>query len=73
MNIYMIEISSFEAQHARKIIGYSSATGEYEALRGFGFRELSLKDYIKNPPQGQDEWIYTASNAVKCLVYATKI
>jgi hypothetical protein len=74
MNVYRIEVLSSDAQpsYARKTIGYSSATGEYNALAGLGFRDLSLKDYGKNPI-GQDEWEYTASNAVKCLVYATKI
>jgi hypothetical protein len=74
MNVYRIEALSSEAQppYARKTIGYSSAGNEYDALRGLGFRDLSLKDYIQNPIN-QDEWVYTASNAIKCLVYATKI
>jgi hypothetical protein len=72
MNIYLIEVSSSKAQHERKMIGYSSATQEYKALKGFGFRKLSLKSYGQNS-FCQDEWTYTASNAVECLVYATKI
>jgi flagellar biosynthesis/type III secretory pathway M-ring protein FliF/YscJ len=76
MNVYMIEVSNVESQHiekyVRRTIGYSSETNEYVALRKFGFRDLALKEHRINPI-GKDEWTYKASNAVECLVYATKI
>jgi hypothetical protein len=72
MNVYMIEVSNIEAQHNRKRVGYSSANTEYDALKEFGFRHLSLKSYSENQDH-KDEWMYTASNAVQCLVYAIRI
>ena len=74
MNIYRIEISSFEDQNCwRKTIGYSSALNEYDPLTRFGFRNCSKKDNGQTPITHQDEWMYTASNAVGCLVYATRV
>ena len=74
MNIYMIQISSNESEweRSRKNIGFSSAKNEYDALRSYGFIWPELKSYRQNDDK-EDEWIYTAENAVNCYVYATKI
>ena len=73
MNIYRIDINTAGTEGSRrKNIGYASETNEYKALRSFRFELLKQQDYWQTQ-QGQDEWLYTAGNAVNCLIYATKL
>jgi len=74
MNIYKIEVSTYDRQDemARKFLGVSAATNEYDAIKKMHFHKSSLKTHGINS-SGQDEWMYTAANAKDCLIFATKI